>query len=234
MWASIYFICRDFEIFVFLFIEIRLLQKRVQWKKWQKRWFEKVWKIVRFLRWYQEYCPWTKFVCFNRLCRLKKKAPAEANATAISNLLPFMEYEVHTQLMNKLKLKGMNALFGLRIQITVGENMLMGLAVSLYVVFVFCDSCICSGFCLMWFKESFKKAYLKKLTSRPLRGGDITRSKKSGDRLPNIFRCKNYIYYYLKWNEMKWLYKIICNYIINILLYSNHIFSSQIPKNYYG
>lgn len=68
------------------------------------------------------------FVC--RLCRLKKKAQAEANATAISNLLPFMEYEVHTQLMNKLKLKGMNALFGLRIQITVGENMLMGLAVS--------------------------------------------------------------------------------------------------------
>lgn len=63
-----------------------------------------------------------------RLCRLKKKAQAEANATAISNLLPFMEYELHTQLMNKLKLKGMNALFGLRVQITVGETMLMGLA----------------------------------------------------------------------------------------------------------
>ncbi|XP_063785462.1 C2 domain-containing protein 5 isoform X10 [Pseudophryne corroboree] len=63
-----------------------------------------------------------------RLCRLKKKAQAEANATAISNLLPFMEYELHTQLMNKLKLKGMNGLFGLRIQITVGENMLLGLA----------------------------------------------------------------------------------------------------------
>ncbi|XP_008834458.1 C2 domain-containing protein 5 isoform X2 [Nannospalax galili] len=63
-----------------------------------------------------------------RLCRLKKKAQAEANATALSNLLPFVEYEVHTQLMNKLKLKGMNALFGLRIQITVGENMVMGLA----------------------------------------------------------------------------------------------------------
>ncbi|KAM4820410.1 C2 domain-containing protein 5 isoform 5-T5 [Thomomys bottae] len=63
-----------------------------------------------------------------RLCRLKKKAQAETNATAISNLLPFMEYEMHTQLMSKLKLKGMNALFGLRIQITVGENMVMGLA----------------------------------------------------------------------------------------------------------
>ncbi|XP_041113383.1 C2 domain-containing protein 5 isoform X12 [Polyodon spathula] len=63
-----------------------------------------------------------------RLCRLKKKAQGEANATAISNLLPFIEYELHTQLMNKLKLRGMNALFGLRIQISVGENMLVGLA----------------------------------------------------------------------------------------------------------
>ncbi|XP_078091422.1 C2 domain-containing protein 5 isoform X2 [Mustelus asterias] len=63
-----------------------------------------------------------------RLCRQKKKTQGEANATAISNLLPFMEYELHTQLMNKLKLRGMNALFGLRIQITVGESMLMGLA----------------------------------------------------------------------------------------------------------
>uniref|UniRef100_A0A669DE34 C2 domain-containing protein 5 n=1 Tax=Oreochromis niloticus TaxID=8128 RepID=A0A669DE34_ORENI len=63
-----------------------------------------------------------------RLCRLKKKAQGETNATAISNLLPFMEYELHTQLMNKLKLRSMNALFGLHIQISVGENMLLGLA----------------------------------------------------------------------------------------------------------
>ncbi|CAL8263571.1 unnamed protein product [Merluccius merluccius] len=63
-----------------------------------------------------------------RLCRLKKKAQGEVNATSISNLLPFMEYELHTQLMNKLKLRSMNALFGLRIQISIGENMLLGLA----------------------------------------------------------------------------------------------------------
>ncbi|XP_026107185.1 C2 domain-containing protein 5-like isoform X5 [Carassius auratus] len=63
-----------------------------------------------------------------RLCRTKKKAQGEVNATAISNLLPFLEYELHTQLMNKLKLRGMNALFGLRIQISVGETMLLGLA----------------------------------------------------------------------------------------------------------
>uniref|UniRef100_A0A673KT67 C2 domain-containing protein 5 n=1 Tax=Sinocyclocheilus rhinocerous TaxID=307959 RepID=A0A673KT67_9TELE len=63
-----------------------------------------------------------------RLCRTKKKAQGEGNATVISNLLPFLEYELHTQLMNKLKLRGMNALFGLRIQISVGETMLLGLA----------------------------------------------------------------------------------------------------------
>ncbi|XP_062402663.1 C2 domain-containing protein 5 isoform X3 [Sardina pilchardus] len=63
-----------------------------------------------------------------RLCRLKKKGQGEGNATCISSLLPFMEYELHTQLLNKLKLRAMNALFGLRIQISVGENMLVGLA----------------------------------------------------------------------------------------------------------
>lgn len=77
----------------------------------------------------------TACVCLPlRLCRLKKKAQGEVNATAISNLLPFVEYELHTQLMNKLKLRSMNALFGLHIQISVGENMLLGLAVG----FVFC------------------------------------------------------------------------------------------------
>ncbi|XP_052437970.1 C2 domain-containing protein 5 isoform X24 [Carassius gibelio] len=63
-----------------------------------------------------------------RLCRTKKKAQGEGNATAISSLLPFLEYELHTQLMNKLKLRSMNALFGLRIQISVGETMLLGIA----------------------------------------------------------------------------------------------------------
>ncbi|NWH90585.1 C2CD5 protein, partial [Aegithalos caudatus] len=49
-------------------------------------------------------------------------------ASSVQPFLLLVHYEVHTQLMNKLKLRGMNALFGLRIQITVGENMLMGLA----------------------------------------------------------------------------------------------------------
>ncbi len=78
------------------------------------------------------------FASHYRLCRTKKKAQGEGNATIISNLLPFLEYELHTQLMNKLKLRGMNALFGLRIQISVGETMLLGLAVSVQLQIMLC------------------------------------------------------------------------------------------------
>ena len=41
-----------------------------------------------------------------------------------------MEYELHSQLQNKLKIKGMNALFGLKVQVVVGERMLVAIAVS--------------------------------------------------------------------------------------------------------
>lgn len=74
---------------------------------------------------------------------MKKKAQGEVNATAISNLLPFIEYELHTQLMNKLKLRCMNALFGLHIQISVGENMLLGLAVGYQLESVTGHMCVC-------------------------------------------------------------------------------------------
>lgn len=39
------------------------------------------------------------------------------------------EYELHRQLLSKLKVKGMNALFGLTVQISVGDNMLVAIAV---------------------------------------------------------------------------------------------------------
>ena len=60
--------------------------------------------------------------------RPRKKASGEISAKTISNYLPFMEYELHRQLLGKLKLKGMNMLYGLRIQISIGENLLTGLA----------------------------------------------------------------------------------------------------------
>ncbi|CAL1527606.1 unnamed protein product, partial [Lymnaea stagnalis] len=44
--------------------------------------------------------------------------------------LPFLEYEVHNQLINKLKIRGLNCLFGLRIQICLGENMLVAVATA--------------------------------------------------------------------------------------------------------
>ncbi|CAG2224985.1 unnamed protein product [Mytilus edulis] len=53
-------------------------------------------------------------------------------AGAVRNSLPFLEYELHNQLMNKLKLRGMNGLFGLRIQISVGDTYLIGIAVSIH------------------------------------------------------------------------------------------------------
>lgn len=60
--------------------------------------------------------------------RPHKKCNGEISAKMISDYLPFMEYELNRQLVGKLKLKGMNMLYGLRIQISIGENLLTGLA----------------------------------------------------------------------------------------------------------
>lgn len=49
-----------------------------------------------------------------KVLRLKKDQKSENNAKEISDALPFIEYELHRQLYNKLKVKGMNAIFGLR------------------------------------------------------------------------------------------------------------------------
>ncbi|XP_065838010.1 C2 domain-containing protein 5-like isoform X1 [Oscarella lobularis] len=63
-----------------------------------------------------------------RICRNKKKDKGESNAVAVSDALPFLQHDVHRQLLNKLKVKGMNAVFGLRIQVTVGESLLVAIA----------------------------------------------------------------------------------------------------------
>uniref|UniRef100_A0A182R520 C2 domain-containing protein n=1 Tax=Anopheles funestus TaxID=62324 RepID=A0A182R520_ANOFN len=54
--------------------------------------------------------------------RLKRDLKGEANGKEISDALPFLEYELHKLLVNKLKIKGMNAIFGLRSNITIGEK----------------------------------------------------------------------------------------------------------------
>lgn len=68
--------------------------------------------------------------CFlqSHVCRTLRDSRGESNAKEISDGLPFLEYELHRLLMNKLKIKGMNAIFGLKVRISIGERMLIGIA----------------------------------------------------------------------------------------------------------
>lgn len=59
-----------------------------------------------------------------QVCRTKKDLKSESNAKEISDGLPFLEYDLHRLLINKLKTKGMNAIFGLKARVTVGEKMI--------------------------------------------------------------------------------------------------------------
>ena len=47
--------------------------------------------------------------------RMKRDCKSELNAREISDGLPFLEYDLNRQLLNKLKIKGMNAIFGLNV-----------------------------------------------------------------------------------------------------------------------
>ncbi|XP_076763814.1 C2 domain-containing protein 5 isoform X1 [Xylocopa sonorina] len=64
------------------------------------------------------------------VCKTKKDLRGELNAKEISDCLPFLEYELHSLLLNKLKVKGMNAIFGLKLQVSVGERLIIGMAVG--------------------------------------------------------------------------------------------------------
>ena len=48
------------------------------------------------------------FAFIAQVLRPKKDMKGENNAKEISDSLPFVEYELHRQLFNKLKVKGMN------------------------------------------------------------------------------------------------------------------------------
>ncbi|XP_054160558.1 C2 domain-containing protein 5-like [Oppia nitens] len=63
-----------------------------------------------------------------RVCRSKKDSKGEQCAKEISDGLPFLEYELHRQMLSKLKVKAMNALFNISIQVSFGENMLIAVA----------------------------------------------------------------------------------------------------------
>ncbi|KAJ3271764.1 hypothetical protein HDV01_006372 [Terramyces sp. JEL0728] len=63
-----------------------------------------------------------------RICRPKKVKVGETRAIQVSESIPFAQYDIHRQLMYKLRLYGFNAIFGLKIQLSVGENMITAVA----------------------------------------------------------------------------------------------------------
>ena len=62
--------------------------------------------------------------------KAKKDLRGELNAKEISDCLPFLEYELHSLLLNKLRMRGMNAIFGLKVQVSIGERLVLGMAVG--------------------------------------------------------------------------------------------------------
>lgn len=65
-----------------------------------------------------------------KVIRLKKDLKGENNGKEISDALPFIEYEIHRQLINKLKVKGMNAIFGLKMTLTLSDRVMVATALG--------------------------------------------------------------------------------------------------------
>ena len=66
-----------------------------------------------------------------RVCRTRSKSTGENDALAVSEALPFLEYEIARQLMLKLKVLGRNAAFSLKSEIDVGSQLIVGTLKSL-------------------------------------------------------------------------------------------------------
>lgn len=67
-----------------------------------------------------------------RVCRSRPKATGESDALAVSEALPFLEYEIARQLMLKLKVLGRNAAFSLKSEIDVGPQLLIATTTGQY------------------------------------------------------------------------------------------------------
>ncbi|CAI5707547.1 unnamed protein product [Peronospora effusa] len=61
-----------------------------------------------------------------RVCRQRKKGTGDVNATIVSDALPFLEYELYRQLIVKMKVLGVNAVFAFDSQIQVGGSLIVG------------------------------------------------------------------------------------------------------------
>eukprot|EP00912_Choanoflagellata_sp_UC4_P000597 UC4_evm2s370 len=62
--------------------------------------------------------------------RIRKGKSKQDDAIIVGEYIPFLEYDLYQQLINKMRIHCVNALFGLRIQITVGETLLTAVALA--------------------------------------------------------------------------------------------------------
>lgn len=65
-----------------------------------------------------------------RVCRSRPKATGESDALAVSEALPFLEYELARQLMLKLKVLGRNAAFAVKSEVDVGRQLIVSTATA--------------------------------------------------------------------------------------------------------
>lgn len=65
-----------------------------------------------------------------RVCRSRPKATGESDALAVSEALPFLEYELARQLMLKLKVLGRNAAFSVKSEVDVGRQLIVSTATA--------------------------------------------------------------------------------------------------------
>lgn len=63
-----------------------------------------------------------------RVCRSRRGATGEADAVKISEVLPFVEYDLQRQVILKLKILGMNAAFGYSCKIQIGNDLVIATA----------------------------------------------------------------------------------------------------------
>jgi len=70
-----------------------------------------------------------------RVARKKLDKEGEKNAALVSDMIPFITYDLHRQLSYKMKMHGLNAIFGLRTQLVVAEELIVATATAtgLYV-----------------------------------------------------------------------------------------------------
>jgi hypothetical protein len=72
-----------------------------------------------------------------RVCRARPKSDGEKDALAVSEVLPFLEYEGARQLMLKLKVLGRNAAFSLKSEIDVGSQLIVATTTA---TALYCDA----------------------------------------------------------------------------------------------